>query len=214
MYKICSRTAVVAAVLVLAACSEAPKPASTEKEAEAKQPAGPPVPVSAKTAYWETYTQARSWATDLVPLKVSSKEVPGVKNDAGKAGMWEIIFASPSKQEYRIFTDSVVASPPDIYKGVVIGRPMPWGGPTRDAMPFRFSEIAVDSDAAYKTARAQAEPWLQKHPDKQVSMELWNGYRFQTPMWYLLWGNNKIGYAAFVDAKTGTMPKTSSKPAA
>ena len=207
MPKTYTRTAVAIAVLALAACSPATKTTSEETESAKKEAAGPPEPVTAKTAYWEMYRVARTWATDLVPLKVVSKELPGFKNDAGKAAMWEATIASPTKHEYRIFTYSIAAKPPDIYKGPVVGGPMPWGGPTREVMPFRFTEVAVDSDAAYKTAMSQAGPWVQKHPDKTAMLQLWNPYRFQIPMWYILWGDTKSGYAVYVNAKTGTALK-------
>jgi hypothetical protein len=207
MYKIVLRSAVCAAALILAACSEAPKSASKTEEAEKKEPARPPEPVSAKTAFWEMYTSARSWATDLQPLKIDSKEVPGIKNDGGKAGMWEVTFGSPSKHEYRVYSYAVVAAPPEIYKGVAVGRSLPWGGSTRDVMAFPTSELAVDSDAAYKTASVQAAPWLKQHPDKKASIQLWDSYRYETPVWYVLWGDKKLGYGVFVNAKTGAAIK-------
>src|SRR5579864_1490846 len=69
--------AVIAAAGAMTACSEAPKPAAESKvETEAKkEPAGPPQPVTAKTAYWEMYKPARAWATDLLPLSVANIDV-------------------------------------------------------------------------------------------------------------------------------------------
>ncbi|MGH9696899.1 MAG: hypothetical protein ACRD5Z_22325, partial [Bryobacteraceae bacterium] len=58
----------------------------------------------AKTAFWPMYTSARTWTTDFVILKVESKDVPGFKNENGKAAMWQATFASPSRQEYRTYT--------------------------------------------------------------------------------------------------------------
>ena len=46
--------------------------------------------------------------------------------------------------------------------------------------------------------------WLKKNPDKQPSsFQLGNTYRFQAPVWYLVWGDQKSGYVAYVDANTG-----------
>ncbi len=67
------------------------------------------------------YTSARSWTTDLVTLKLIAKEVPGFKNEAGKAAMWEATFGSPSLHQYRVYSYSIAAVPPDIFKGVVAG---------------------------------------------------------------------------------------------
>ena len=50
--------------------------------------------------------------------------------------------------------------------------------------------------------------WLKKNPDKPITtMELGDTFRFQGPVWYLVWGTDKVGYAAYVDANTGTVRK-------
>jgi hypothetical protein len=201
MYSNCFKAAVIAAVLFMTACSETPKPSATEKASAASSP------VSGKTAFWEMYKTAHSWANDLVPLKLESKEIPGIKNDAGNAAMWSATFGSPRKGQAVVLSYAVVAHAPDIYKGVTAGHPVQWGGPTHDIMPFQTSDFKVDSDAAYKTAFAEAEPWLKKHPGKDVSFLLGNATRFPAPVWYVLWGDSKSGYSVFVNAVTGKTTK-------
>ena len=195
-------------LVVLSACSPSPK-VTTEAETKPAEPAAPPVPIPAKTAFWEMYKSARNWTTDFVILKVASKEVPGYKNEAGKAAMWEVTFASPTKQEYRTYTYAIAAAPPDIYKGVVVGSPTPWSGTySRDAMPIQISEFSIDSDAAYQAAAEDAAAWLKKNPDKKLSpIELSNPARFQVPTWFFMWGDKKSGYAGFVNATTGKVVK-------
>jgi hypothetical protein len=195
--------------IALSACAPSPKTAATAETEAKTAPAAPPEPVPAKTAFWPMYTSARTWTTDFVILKVESKDVPGFKNENGKAAMWEATFASPSRQEYRTYTYAVAAVPPDIYKGVVVGGPEPWNGTyTRSAMPIQISEFSVDSDAAYQAAAADAAAWLKKNPDKKLSeLELSNSARFQVPTWYMMWGDKKLGYAAFVNATTGKVVK-------
>lgn len=203
MYTHCLRAVVAIAVLLMTACSEPPKTDASKNEA-----AGASGPVTGKTAFWQMYKAAYSWSNDMVPLKLESKELPDIKNEAGDAGMWSATFGSFRKHEYLVITYAVAAHPPDIYKGNNVARAVPWGGPARDAMPFQSSDLVVDSDAAYKTALAQADPWLKKHPDKQVSLQLGNNpTRFSTPVWYVLWGDNKTGYSVFVNAKTGAVAK-------
>lgn len=199
------KASVLFVTLVLTAC-EAPKP-SGEAKTEAAATAAPSGPVSGKTAFWEMYKSAHSWAADLEPLQLESKGVPGVKNEAGKAGMWSATFGSPSRREARVFTYSVISSPPDIFKGVTVGSPMTWTGPTPQALSFATSDFAVDSEAAYTAASAQAAVWEKSHPGKEVSLTLGNAERFKGPVWYVLWGDKKSGYAVFVDAKTGTIVK-------
>ena len=194
------------AVLLLAACSEQPKTTQASTNASADSTAVS-APVSGKAAFWEMYKTAHTWAADLAPLSLESKDVPGVKNEDGKAAMWTATFGSPSKRQALTIHYAVAAHGPDIPKGIVVGHAMPWGGPSSEALPFTSSDFATDSDAAYKTALSQAEPWLKKHPGKEATMALGNASRFPAPVWYVLWGDKKMGYAVYVNAKTGAVVK-------
>jgi len=206
--KQCAVSAMAVAVL-LAGCSQSAKAPAGDESKAAKEAAGPPQLVTAKTAFWPMYTAARKWTPDLVTLGILPKEVPGFTNEAGKAAMWEAAFASPSLHQYRRYTYAITTVPPDIYKGVVAGIRLPWGGATRDVMPLDTTLFNVDSDAAYQAAAADAAAWLKKNPDKKLSsLQLGNTYRFQAPVWYLSWGDKKSGYIAFVDATSGKVLKT------
>jgi hypothetical protein len=198
--------AALAVVLLAASCSQIPN-AEPKADAGSGKPAAPAGPVSGKTAFWEMYKSAHTWAADLTPLALESRAVPGAKNDSGKAEGWTATFGSPRKHEARTFFYSVSAHAPDVAKGVTVGHALPWGGPTHDALPFDISEFVVDSDAAYQTALAQGTPWLKKHPDKEASMTLGNASRFNGPVWYVQWGDKKTGYAVFVSARSGTVVK-------
>jgi hypothetical protein len=195
------------ATLVLSACSEAPKPvAKVETEAK-KEPAKAPEAVTAQRAFYEMYKPARAWATDLLTLSVVDGEVPNVKNEDGKAGLWTAIFVSPSRREARSFTYAVADSGPDIRKGVNVSNALVWGGATKMSKPFSNSEFAVDSDAAYKVAFEKADGWLKKHPNQKATFRLGNASRFAAPVWYIMWGTTKNGYAALVNATTGAALK-------
>lgn len=194
------------ALLFLTSCSQAPQPMAGSK-AEADTTAASTGPVSGKTAFWEMYKSAHTWAADLTPLSLESKAVAGAKNDAGKAVMWSATFGSLSKHEARTFSYAVAAHPPDIVKGITVGHGIPWGGPSHDAMPFDSSDFKIDSDAAYQTAYTKAAAWVEKHPDKQATLTLGNASRFPAPVWYVFWGDKKLGYAVYVNAKTGAVIK-------
>ncbi len=191
-------------VLLLCSCSESPKPASSGNSEKSAASAGA---VSGKTAFWEMYKSAHAWATDLTPLSLESKTLPGVKNDSGKAALWIATFGSPRKHEARTFTYAVAAHSPDVVKGVTVGHAISWGGPRHDALPFATSDFSVDSDAAYQTALAQSADWVKKHPDKEASLALGNASRFDGPVWYVLWGDSKSGHSVYVSAKSGTVVK-------
>lgn len=193
-------------VLGIISCSE---PAKTTTTADAaadanKEPAGPPKPISAKTAYWEMYKPARTWATDLMPIGMNNVEVDGIPLEKGLSMVWTVAFVSPSKHELRTYTYSVLSKPPNVFKGVKADSPLPWAGPAADAMPFQTSEFAIDSDASYKTAAEKADAWLKKHEGKVPVMKLGNATRYPAPMWYLMWGDKKDGYVGYVNATSGT----------
>jgi hypothetical protein len=198
---------VAAAALILSACSEAPPaPAKVETEAK-KEPAKAPEAVTAQRAFYELYKPARAWSTDLLALSVASGEAPNIKNEDGKAGVWVAIFVSPSRKEARTFTYAAVDNGADLRKGINIGNALPWGGATPTSKPFSNSEFAVDSDAAYKSALEKAADWLKKHPDEKATLRLGNASRFAAPIWYIMWGTTKNGYAALVNATTGAVVK-------
>ena len=204
MRGICLKAAVVVGILTLTSCGVAPESSTKTDTSKSSAPEGP---VPAKSVYWEMYKTAHTWAADLVPLAVESKVVPGTKNEAGKAAMWSATFGSASKHEARVFSYSVVAHPPDVYKGVMVGNSRPWGGPVPTALPFDSADFNVDSDAAYQTALAQANAWVSKNPGKDVSLSLGNAARFPAPVWYVQWGDKKAGYGVFVNAKSGAVVK-------
>jgi hypothetical protein len=189
------------AALLLAGCSSSTS-APTTGAAPAVQAA--PQVITAKTAFWEMYKTAHAWSSDAEPIRISAREVPGYKNEGGKAGMWEAVFASPSLGSYRTFTYAIIDAPPSISKGVAAGLAIPWKGATRDAMPIETSMFNIDSDAAYTAAAADAAAWMKNNPGKDVSdFEIGDTYKFSTPVWYVMWGTKSAGYATIVDASSG-----------
>lgn len=205
--KVLMTATVIVATLVLSACSQAPKTAAKVETEAKKEPAQAPEAVTAQRAFYEMYKPARAWATDLLALSLTSGEAPIIKNEDGKAGLWTAIFVSPSRKEARRFTYAVVDSGADIRKGVNVSGALVWGGATPASKPFSNSEFAVDSDAAYKSAFENAAGWLKKHPNQKPTFRLGNASRFAAPVWYVMWGTSKNGYAAIVNATTGTIVK-------
>jgi hypothetical protein len=195
---------VLAAACAVISCSDSSS-GSSDKTSSNPSSSSAATPVTGKTAFWEMYKSAHAWAADLEPLRLESKSVPGITNAEGKAAMWNATFGSRRQHEARVFHYAVAAHAPDVYKGVTVDKAIPWNGPTPDAETFTTSDLAVDSDAAFKTAFAQASAWVEKHPDKEFSCTLGNADRFSAPVWYVLWGDNKSGYSVFIDAKSGAV---------
>jgi len=197
--------AALAAALFLTGCSEAPKPAESKSaEAPAKaEPTGPPEAVDGGTAFYEMYKPARAWAPDLLPLTLASGEIPGIKNEDGKAGMWSAVFVSPSLGEARTFVYAVADHGSDIHKGVSARGAQAWSGATPQSRPFQITELSIKSEDAFKTASKMAGAWLKKHPGEKVSITLASSARSAGPVWYIMWGSRKSGYLALVSATTG-----------
>ena len=209
VFKQCAVSAMTVAVLLFAGCSQSTAPPANNASEAVTKAAGPPQIVTAKAAFWPMYTSARSWATDVVALRLTSEEVPGFKNEDGKAAMWEATFASPSLHQYRVYSYAIAAVPPSVLKGVNADTAQPWGGETRDAMTVDLTLFNIDSDAAYKAASADADVWLKKNPNKGITtVELGDTFKFQGPVWYIMWGDKKSGYVAYVDATTGAVRKS------
>ena len=206
---LCSvRTA--ASALTLAAflslgCSRSTAPAAAPSGAAAgASTVAAPTVVAAKNPFWLMYKAAHDWAPDIEAIRLSQRELQGYKNDAGKAGLWEAAFGSPSLRQYRVYTYAVADVPPNVFKGVTAGMPMAWGGETRDAMPIDLTVFNVDSDAAFQAASGDAGEWLKKNPGKQLTaLELGETAKFSGPVWYTQWGTKASGYSALVDATTG-----------
>lgn len=207
--QVLSGVTIFSAVVLMTACSEVPKPLvpDAKSEAAAKEPSGPAQLVTGKTAFWEMYKSAHAWAKDEMPLSLEAKDIPGFKNEDGKAAMWVGHFGSLQRHEARTFTYAIATHEPDIRKGVSVGRAIPWAGPVKQALSFDTTEFKIDSDDAYKTAHAGAKEWLAKHPDKEMTLSLGNASRFPGPVWFFLWGNTKSGYFGYVSATTGKLVK-------
>ncbi len=208
MSKLSAAIATAIAILFLVACSQPPSKTSGSNSSavKASEPANSG-PVTAIAAYWQMYTSAYKWAPDEVLLRLQPKDVPAF-NDGGKAGIWEATFASPGKRECRQLIYATAAHPPDIYQGVNVGHAIPWGGISRDVMPIEKAQFTIDSDAAFNTATGDAAAWLKKNPGKKLSsFQLGNGYSFPAPVWFVMWGDKKVGYVAYVNATTGKVMK-------
>lgn len=200
-------TAAVAAAIVLSGCSKGPEPAAASTSTETKkEPEKPPEPISARPAFFEMYKPAHQWASDALVLSMKSGELPGVNNTEGHAGLWTTIFVSPSKKEARTFTYAVTNKGLEVLKGVNISNKQSWAGDTPTSRAFTTAQFAIDSEQAYKAGAEKAAAWLKKHPKAgEPTYTLGFTSRFPQPVWYIMWGSKKDGYAAVVNALTGAV---------
>jgi hypothetical protein len=190
----------VMAMLVLAACSDAP--VATEKKA----PPPPPQAITGRQAFQMTYPQARTWAADCQPMRVRSINLPDPKSEDGKAGAWEILWVSQSRGRQRIYTWSAVEAEGNLHKGVFGGLEESWRGPTGQERPFLVQALRIDTPDALKTALENTSGYKKKPEDRPpVNFLLEYTPRFPDAAWRVLWGESvsSAEWSVFVDATTG-----------
>lgn len=191
-------------LLLLSACTEAPKPAVK------KEPAKPPEPVTALSAVYKMYQQARGWAPDCKLLRVGSLDLKEVQSQAGKAGAWEATFVSESARVARRFTYSAVESPSASLSLGVFGASQDSWSPGGQAQPFTIQAVKIDSAAAYATAWTKGADYSTTHPGMPVKFLLEQSKRFPNPAWRVVWGESVAtsSFSVFVDATLGTYLQT------
>ncbi|MGH9657458.1 MAG: hypothetical protein ACRD96_02880 [Bryobacteraceae bacterium] len=206
----CFRLATLLAVVLLAACSEAPAPKKAETSEEPEKPAEP---VTGSSAFFQMFAAARGWAPDIEILNLHSIHLQQVKYEAGKASAWQATFVSPHLRRARSYTYSVIEAEGNLHKGVFAGLEESWSGPRGASKPFIIQALKVNSDAAYATAmkkgKAAAE-YTKKNPDKRISFLLELGNRHPNVTWRVVWGESvsASNYSVFVDASTGEYLET------
>ncbi len=192
------KIALVPWLLLLASCSQ---PVKTEKAAE---PAAPPEAIAGREAFYKTYPQARTWATDATPLQVKSIDLKQVKSGAGKAGAWQVIYVSPSRGKSRMFTYSAVEAEGNLHQGVFANLEESYSA-SHQSTPFAVQALKIDTDAAWETAVKNSADYIKKHPDGPITYVLELTNRYPNVAWRIIWGESVSAsdYSVFVDATTG-----------
>ncbi|HEX4595142.1 MAG TPA: hypothetical protein VH157_12745 [Bryobacteraceae bacterium] len=188
-------------VLLLSACSEAPK------TAEKKAPEKPPEPLTGRQAFQMMYPQARGWAPDAQPLELRSINLSQVPPEKGKAGGWQAIFVSPSLGKSRVYTYSAVEAEGNLHQGVFGGIAEDYAAGRGATSPFLPAALKIDTDEAYNTAAEKSQDYIKKNPGKVISYLLEANKRFPDPTWRVIWGDSvsSSDYSVFIDATTGML---------
>jgi hypothetical protein len=190
-------------LLILAACSEAPK------TAQKKEPAPPPEPVTGRDAFFKMFSAARGWSPDIQPISLVSIRLDGVKSVPGMAAAWQASFLSPSKGKKRTWTFSVIEAEGNLHKGTFAGIDETYS-PTGQAQPWIVAALKTDSDEVYKTALEKGAEFDKKNPGKTITFLLEKTKRFPNPAWRVIWGESvgTSNFSIFVDASTGKFLET------
>jgi hypothetical protein len=197
--------AATALMCLLAGCSDSPPPAAAVKKVVA-----PPEPVKGRSALYQMYGSARSWAADAQVLELHSIHLSEVKSERGKAAAWQATFVSPQAGRSRAYTYSVIEAEGNLHKGVFAGLDEGWSGPRGTQKPFLIAAVKTDSDEVLETALKKAAEYEKKSPNKEISFLLEQTNRFPDPVWRVVWGAS-VGisdFSIFVDASTGAYQQT------
>jgi hypothetical protein len=185
------------AAVLLAGCSDAPPPK--------KEPEPPPAAVTGRQAFQQTFGMARTWSTDVLPLRIRSINLPNPKSEDGKAGAWEIVYVSESKARMRRYTWSAIEAEGNLHKGVWPGLEEAWSAHGQER-PFLAAAIKVDTPAVLKTAISKSGEYMKKEKVKPlVNFMLESIPKYPTPVWRVFWGESVSGaeWSVFIDATTG-----------
>ena len=190
----------VVGAILLAGCSETPAPT------KAKEPEKPSEPITGRQAFQMTYPQSRIWAPDGEPLRIRSLNLANPKSEDGKAGAWEIVYASAARSRQRSFTWSAIEAEGNLHKGVFGGIEEAWAGPRGGSQPFLVQALKIDTPEALQTAIKHSAEYLKKpgvKPQVSFSCELIS--RFPDPVWRVFWGESVSAaeWSVFIDATTG-----------
>jgi len=183
--------------VMLAGCSDAPP--------EKKAPEPPPVAVTGRQAFQQTFGMGRAWAADSLPLRIRSINLPNPKSEDGKAGAWEIVYVSQSKARMRRYTWSAVEAEGNLHKGVFPGLEEPWSAHGQER-PFLAAAMKVDTPAVLQTALSKSGEYVKNGKAKPtVNFMLESTQRYPSPAWRVFWGEmvSSAEWSVFVDATTG-----------
>lgn len=172
------------------------------EEPASKAPEAPPQPVTGLHALFQMYTQARSWAPDIKVVRLTSRNVPEVKGEAGRAAAWQVLFASDSLSKTRSYTFSVYDESVTLRQGIFPDLPGPL---SNDTHSFVTGDASIDSDKAWETARTHGEKYASENPNMPISYILEPDQDKGGPVWRVVWGLSTAtsSFSVLVDAHTG-----------
>jgi hypothetical protein len=185
--------------LLMTACSDAP----TETKAKTKAPEASAAPHTGKEAFYKTYPVARTWASDCQPVRIRSYNLKQVPSADGKAGAWEVTFASLTKGRAKTVSWSAIEGE-GLHVGVFAGQEESWSATM--AKPFPVQALVADTPAVFETAKTNGAAYFKRpgeRPPVTFLLELTS--RFPNPAWRVYWGDSASGaeFTVFVDATTG-----------
>ena len=202
------KLALLLLLAALAGCSSEPK----KTEEGAKPAATPAKQVKApefqtgRTAFYEMYRTARTWAPDVKPFRVQSSPTKESSGADGKAEVWRAWFASATKREVKPYTWSGGTGDDLPERGVSFGPVDTFNPSNASTQTFDANFLKTDSDQAYKAAQEKGgDALLKKSPGTPIIYTLdWDG-KSNELIWHVSYGESPLIYKLkiAVDAATG-----------
>ncbi len=177
---------------------------------EAAKPEAPPEPVTGLHALYQMFAASHAWAPDAQVYKLNSINLSDVKPQPGKAGAWQAIFISPSLQQSRTYTYSVIEASTSLHKGINSSKAESWSAPNRNTRPFPIAAAKTDSDAAYQTALKKGAEFDAKHPGMTITFQMQSTGSYSNAAWRVIWGESAGTsiFSVLIDATTGVYVET------
>jgi len=200
------KLALLLAVAMLAGCSSEPKKAEEggKPAPQAKQPAAPELQTG-RTAFYEMYRVARTWAPDVKPFRLQSSPTKDAPGTEGKAEVWHAWFASPSRHGVKPYTWSGGTGENLPEKGVSFGPEDTYNPNNTSTQVFDPNFLKSDSDQAYKVAQEKGgAAVLKKSPETPILYTLdWDG-KHNELIWHVTYGDlHEYRLKIAVNASTG-----------
>lgn len=203
--RIHSSVVVLAALVMLAACSSnrQPQPSSEQKSQQTA-----PKQVETQTgreAFQRLYVAARAWAGDIKPFRVQSEPVTDANGQGGKAAVWRASFASPSRRAIKTYLWSGAGEAGQ--RGVTSGSEDNYNPNNNSTQVFDVAFLKIDTDKAYDVAQQHGgEKLTRKDPTQPISYVLDWDARHNKLIWHVNYGSSPSDtrLRVAVDATTGS----------
>jgi hypothetical protein len=185
------------------ACSSS-KPEPSSSETKPQQTTPKTETLTGREVFQKLYVAARGWAPDIKPFHIESEPTPDDNGQDGKAAIWRVSFASPSRRSLKTFlwsgTDQGGAS-----RGLTPGTEDTYNPANSSTQVFDTAFLKVDSDKAFSVAQEHGgEKITSKDPKQTVSYTLaWNPTTNKL-IWHVAYGTgSEAKLTVSVDATTG-----------
>jgi hypothetical protein len=160
----------LAAVLMLAACTSTNQPSSNGSQPEPPKPA-PPQLETARYGYQQMLNGARLWAADAQPFRLESVATSEANGQGGKSAVWRGSFGSASRGKMEKFVWSGAGA--ESKRGVDHGVEDFYSPMNATMMTFDTAYWKSDSDAAYDVAQKHGgEKLVKANPKTPVTFVL------------------------------------------